>query len=121
MVVLLNFEPFPVGVDLELGLAGSWVELADLDSVDDIPPHGTNTATAPTALRSDDGRYSGFELPSSSGFIHLTRSFAPPIGLEPITLRVDLGVVGSGWSATNTQVRAGSSDRLTLVIVGRRG
>jgi 1,4-alpha-glucan branching enzyme len=76
MVVLLNFEPFSVGVDLELGLAGNWVKLADLDTVDDIPPHGTNAATAPTALRSDDGRYSGFELPSCSGFLYKWESGA---------------------------------------------
>jgi 1,4-alpha-glucan branching enzyme len=70
MVVLVNFEPFPVRVDLELGLAGSWVKLADLDTVDDIPPHGANAPANPTALHSDDGRFNGFELPSSSGFLY---------------------------------------------------
>jgi len=70
MIVLLNFEPVPVMVDLELGLAGSWVKLADLDTVDDIPPQGTNSPPDPTALHSIDGRYGGFELPSSSGFLY---------------------------------------------------
>ncbi len=50
-----------------------------------------------------------------------TCACAPPIGLEPITLRVDLDLVGSGWPATNMQVSASSSHRLTLAIVGRRG
>ncbi len=46
------------------------MKLADLDAVDDIPPHGTDTVTALTALRSDDGRFGGFELPSSSGSLY---------------------------------------------------
>jgi hypothetical protein len=70
LVVLLNFEPFPVRVDLELGLTGSWVKLADRDRVDDIPPHGTNSVADPTALHSNDGRFGAFELPSSSGFLY---------------------------------------------------
>lgn len=70
MVVLLNFESFPVTADLELGLAGTWVKLADVETVNDIPPEGTNSAAAPTALRSGDGRFSGFVLPGSSGFIY---------------------------------------------------
>jgi hypothetical protein len=70
MVVLLNFEPFTVRVDLELGMVGTWVKLADLDSVNDIPPYGTNSATDPVALYSSDGRFGGFELPSSSGFLY---------------------------------------------------
>ena len=70
MVVLLNFEPFPVRVDLELGLAGSWVKLADLDRVDDIPPNGRNSTADPTALHSDDGRFTAFDLPGSSAFLY---------------------------------------------------
>jgi 1,4-alpha-glucan branching enzyme len=70
MVVLINFEPFPVRVDVELGLAGSWVKLADLDRIDDVPPSGTNSTADPTALHSDDGRFGAFELPSSSGFLY---------------------------------------------------
>lgn len=70
MIVLLNFEPIPVRVDLELGLSGTWVKLADLDIVNDIPPAGTNSATDPSALHSDDGRFAGFNLPSSSGFLY---------------------------------------------------
>jgi hypothetical protein len=68
--VLLNFEPFTVRVDVELGLAGSWVKLADLDRVDDIPPGGTNSTTDPATLHSNDGRFGAFELPSSSAFLY---------------------------------------------------
>jgi 1,4-alpha-glucan branching enzyme len=70
MVVLLNFEPFTVRVDVELGLAGSWVKLADLDRVDDIPPGGTNSTADPATLHSNDGRFGAFELPSSSAFLY---------------------------------------------------
>jgi 1,4-alpha-glucan branching enzyme len=70
MVVLLNFEPFPVRVDVELGMAGSWVKLADLDRVEDIPPVGTNSTADPATLHSDDGRFSAFDLPSSGGFLY---------------------------------------------------
>jgi 1,4-alpha-glucan branching enzyme len=70
MVALLNFEPFPVRVDVELGMAGSWVKLADLDRIEDIPPVGTNSAADPAALHSTDGRFSAFDLPGSSGFLY---------------------------------------------------
>jgi 1,4-alpha-glucan branching enzyme len=70
MVVLLNFEGSDVTVDLELGLPGVWVKLADIDRVNDLPPDGTNSAADPTALRSGDGRFGGFTLPSSSGFVY---------------------------------------------------
>jgi 1,4-alpha-glucan branching enzyme len=70
LVVLLNLEPFPVRVDLELGLAGSWVKLADLDRVEDVAPVGTNSTADPTALHTDDGRFGAFDLPSSSGFLY---------------------------------------------------
>ncbi|HKI05788.1 MAG TPA: alpha-amylase family glycosyl hydrolase [Thermoanaerobaculia bacterium] len=70
MVVLLSFENHPVTVDLELGLAGTWVKLADVESANDVPPEGTNSAGDPTALHSSDGRFGGFELPGSSGFLY---------------------------------------------------
>lgn len=70
LVVLLNFAPHDVTAELELGLPGRWVKLADIDNVDDIPPVGTNSAATGTALVSVDGRYSRFVLPSSSGFIY---------------------------------------------------
>jgi 1,4-alpha-glucan branching enzyme len=73
-VVLLNFEPFPVRVDVELGLAGSWVELADLDRVDDIPPVGRNSAADPTALHTTDGRCGAVDLTGSSGFLYKWQS-----------------------------------------------
>lgn len=70
LVVLLNFEPADVTVDLELGLPGRWVKLADIDRVDDLPPVGGNSAHDPTALESVDGRFAPFTLPSSSGFVY---------------------------------------------------
>lgn len=70
MVILLNFEHFPVCVDLELGCSGRWVKLADLDNVNDIAPDGTNSADDPTALHSADGRFSTYDIPSSSGSLY---------------------------------------------------
>ena len=70
MVVLLNFENFPVTVDLELGLAGTWLKLADVENANDIQPDGTNSSDDPSAFRSADGRFGGFELPGSSGFLY---------------------------------------------------
>ena len=70
MVVLLNFENRDLTVDLELGLPGVWVKLADIDAVNDVAPEGSNDASNPTALRSADGRFTGFVMPSSSGFIY---------------------------------------------------
>ncbi|ADB73954.1 alpha-amylase family glycosyl hydrolase [Geodermatophilus obscurus] len=70
LVVLLNFTPYDAEVDLELGRPGSWVKLADIDTVEDIPPAGRNWAGAPTALHSQDGRCAPFVLPSSSGFVY---------------------------------------------------
>jgi len=55
---------------LELGRPGVWVKLADIDRVNDLPPDGTNDLGDPTALHSTDGRFAGFTLPSSSGFIY---------------------------------------------------
>jgi hypothetical protein len=63
LVVLLNFEPYDVPVDLELGRAGSWRKLADLEQL-------TEGADDRTALESRDGRFAGFVLPSSSGFVY---------------------------------------------------
>jgi 1,4-alpha-glucan branching enzyme len=70
IVVLLNFEGYEVTVDLELGMAGAWVKLADIDRVNDIPPDGVNSAADPTVLRSNDGRFAQFTLPASSGFLY---------------------------------------------------
>lgn len=70
LIVLLNFEGGEQQVDLELGLSGIWVKLADGDWVNDIAPAGTNSAGDATALQSADGRFAGFTLPGSSGFIY---------------------------------------------------
>ncbi|QHV95127.1 alpha-amylase family glycosyl hydrolase [Spirosoma endbachense] len=70
MVILLNFENHSVNVDIELGRAGRWVKLADLDTVNDISPEGTNSSHESSTLQSNDGRFLNFSLPSSSGFIY---------------------------------------------------
>jgi len=46
------------------------VKLADVENANDIPPEGTNSAQDATALFSGDGRFGGFELPASSGFLY---------------------------------------------------
>jgi 1,4-alpha-glucan branching enzyme len=70
LVVLLNFENHDVLVDVDLGIPGVWVKLADIDFVNDIAPEGTNGAANPTALHTRDGNFGGFVLPSSSGFVY---------------------------------------------------
>jgi 1,4-alpha-glucan branching enzyme len=70
LVVMLNFENHNVQVDVDFGIPGAWVKLADIDFVNDIPPEGTNGAGHPAALRTNDGNFSGFVLPSSSGFVY---------------------------------------------------
>jgi len=70
LVVMLNFEPYPVEVDVDFGIPGVWVKLADIDRVNDIPPHGSNSAGDPTAIHTRDGSFDGFVLPDSSGFIY---------------------------------------------------
>ncbi len=70
LVVMLNFENHDVTVDVNLGIAGVWLKLADMDNVNDIPPNGTNSVQNPTAIRSNDGWFARFTLPSSSGFIY---------------------------------------------------
>ena len=70
LVVLLNFENHDVTVDLELGIPGVWVKLADIDFVNDIPPERSNGAGNPTALHTNDGRFGAFLMPSSSGFVY---------------------------------------------------
>lgn len=70
LLVMLNFENHDVRVDVEFGIPGVWLKLADIDSVNDIAPAGTNSASHPTALRTNDGNFGGFVLPSSGGFIY---------------------------------------------------
>jgi 1,4-alpha-glucan branching enzyme len=70
LVAMLNFENHSVQVDVDFGVPGVWVKLADIDFVNDIPPEGTNGAGHPTALRTNDGNFGGFVLPSSSGFVY---------------------------------------------------
>lgn len=70
MLVMLNFENSGVAVDVDLGLPGTWVKLADLDRANDIPPEGNNSADDSTALQTNDGRFANFILPASSGFLY---------------------------------------------------
>jgi 1,4-alpha-glucan branching enzyme len=70
LIVMLNFENSTQTVDIELGIPGIWVKLADIETVNDVAPVGTNSAGDGTAIRSDDGRFLSFGLPSSSGFIY---------------------------------------------------
>jgi 1,4-alpha-glucan branching enzyme len=70
MVIMLNFENHPVQVDVDFGIPGMWVKLADIDRANDIPPLGTNSISDHTAIRTNDGNFDGFTLPGSSGFIY---------------------------------------------------
>jgi 1,4-alpha-glucan branching enzyme len=70
VVVMLNFENHDVQVDVDFGIPGKWVKLADIDQVNDIPPLGNNSANSPTTVDTMDGHFAGFDLPSSSGFIY---------------------------------------------------
>jgi hypothetical protein len=55
-----NFTNHDITIDLELGLPGKWVRLASIDSVNDIPPDGTNHADDASALYTEDGRVERF-------------------------------------------------------------
>lgn len=69
MVVILNFEPYAINVDLNFPLPGYWVKLADIDYVYDLPPQKSNLIEDPNTIRTE-GYFPGFTLPSSSGFIY---------------------------------------------------
>lgn len=69
MVVLFNFEPYDVTVDIDFGTSGKWVKLADIDRVNDIAPVGTNSVQDPATIDTL-GSFKGFTLPSSSGFVY---------------------------------------------------
>ena len=70
LVVMLNFENHDVTIDVDLGIPGIWVKLADIDNVNDIQPEGTNSTSNATAIRSSDGRFTGFTMPASSAYIY---------------------------------------------------
>jgi 1,4-alpha-glucan branching enzyme len=70
LVVMLNFESFDVQVDVDFGIPGVWVKLADVERVNDIAPEGTNSDADVTAVQTVDGNFGGFILPSSSGFLY---------------------------------------------------
>lgn len=68
--IFINFDPSPITVDLDLGRAGRWIKLADIDIVNDLPPEGTNNSEDPTVLETQDGRFPGFGMAGTSGFIY---------------------------------------------------
>ena len=70
MLVMLNYDNHDVQVDVDFGIPGRWVKLADMDNVNDIAPLGTNSESDPATIETRDGRFSGFTLPPSSGFIY---------------------------------------------------
>lgn len=70
MVILFNFENHPVEINLELGSAGVWVRLADIDAVTDIAPRGENSAASPNALQATEAVFPKFTLPDSSLFVY---------------------------------------------------
>jgi len=51
-------------------MPGKWIKLADIDQVDDLPPFGGNDTLKDTTVESRDGNFTGFRLPSSSGFTY---------------------------------------------------
>lgn len=70
LLIMLNFENHDVMVDIDLEYPGSWVKLADIDNVEDLPPFGSNSPEKATTMFSNDGKFGGFVLPGSSGFIY---------------------------------------------------
>ncbi|MBE2183339.1 MAG: 1,4-alpha-glucan branching protein [Anaerolineae bacterium] len=70
MVILINFENHSVEIDLELGIPGRWARLADIDFVNDLPPEGNYQIDHVETMTTGDGRFAGFTLPDSSGFIY---------------------------------------------------
>lgn len=76
LLVLLNFENHDVQVDLDLGMPGSWVKLADINNVNDIAPEGNNSINDPATLKTADGRFAGFNLPPSSAYVYKWESAA---------------------------------------------
>lgn len=70
MLVMLNFEPHDVVVDVDFHTPGWWVKLADLDRVNDIPPAGDNRPGMPDSITTESGWFGHFVLPPYSGFIY---------------------------------------------------
>ncbi|TCL70945.1 1,4-alpha-glucan branching enzyme [Hydrogenispora ethanolica] len=69
LVVLFNFEPYDVDLEIDFGTPGLWAKLADIDRVNDLPPLGTNSPEAPETITTA-GLFPHFTLPSSSGFVY---------------------------------------------------
>ena len=69
LVVLFNFEPYDIELEVDFGSPGRWVKLADIDRVNDLPPRGDNSSETPETIETT-GRFPNFMLPSSSGFVY---------------------------------------------------
>ncbi|NUP99639.1 MAG: 1,4-alpha-glucan branching protein, partial [Armatimonadetes bacterium] len=70
LVVLLNLEAREVSLELRFPRPGLWLRLADLERVEDIPPHGTNGPDDPLALRVTDEPLRDHRLPPLSGQVY---------------------------------------------------
>lgn len=70
LLVMLNFEGSVLTVDVDFHTPGRWVKLADLDSVNDLPPGGNKDPVDPDSIVTADGRFFPFDLPPYSGFIY---------------------------------------------------
>jgi len=71
LVVLLNFENHDVAVDVDFGCPGTWIRLANIDSVNDIAPDGNNSIDDDTAIHLQDTTVvHDFVLQDSSGYIY---------------------------------------------------
>ena len=70
IIVLLNFENYDVEIDLELGIPGKWARLADIDFVNDLAPEGSYDPASPITIVTPNGRFPGFTIQDSSGFIY---------------------------------------------------
>lgn len=69
ILVMFNFEPYPVTLGIDFGLSGRWIKLADIDQIRDIEPFGDNSRDNATTIITQ-GFFPDFTLPSSSGFIY---------------------------------------------------
>ncbi|NUP99496.1 MAG: hypothetical protein HUU35_06545 [Armatimonadetes bacterium] len=71
LVVLLNFEPEPVQLDVPFGRPGVWLPLADMDGIYHPLPSVPSGPEIETALRiGADGWLRGLGVPDSAGVIY---------------------------------------------------
>jgi len=70
ILIMLNFEPQEVRIDVEFNTPGRWIKLADIDEVNDLPPIGDRDLNDPVNINLDSEKFSNFALPPYSGFIY---------------------------------------------------